>query len=155
MRDVKFVGRVHGDDGEFLYRFQVFGRHFDGKAWMVVGMPLDTGDVPARDSAQWVRPEAVSWGGESIVTRLLPLVNADGEPAPFPGTVSVGRTPRGKLDHVWLYGPVSSVGAPGGMPSMCGRRISTGAAHDASAYVTDPYACKSCRKEVLARIAAL
>lgn len=159
MRKVEFTGRTHNGTGAVDWaRFDVYGRHFDGKAWVVVGMPTAMDGTPLADSARWVAPESVTWGGEKVVMGLLPLVNADGEPAPFPGTVAYGygvdARPGGKA-HAWAY--TLAGGFPGGTVAFAfdARQVRTAGTQDASWFVEDPNACKACVRKVKERIKAL
>jgi hypothetical protein len=164
MRKVEFTGRTHSGTGAVDWAwFDVYGRHFDGKAWVVVGMPTAMDGTPLADSARWVAPESVTWGGEKIVMGLLPLVNADGEPAPFPGTVAYGydadSRPGGKA-HAWGYGlsghaSVASPPSPHVARSMDGRTVRVSGTQDASWFIADPNACKVCVRKVKERIKAL
>ena len=157
MRKVEFTGRTHTGTGAVDgARFDVYGRHFDGKAWVVVGMPTAMDGTPLADSARWVAPESVTWGGERVVMGLLPLVNADGEPAPFPGTVYTGRTPAGKRDHAWFWGLDKGPGGLKMTAALCGTAVEPmGTTLDASWFVTDPKSCKVCVRKVKERIKAL
>lgn len=156
MRKVEFTGRTHTETGAVKWpRFDVYGRHRVGERWVIVGMPTAMDGTPLADSAMWVSPTSVTWGSEKVVMRLLPLVNADGEPHPFPGTVATGRTPAGKRDHAWLWTMGSVLSGPGAVASMCGLTVEPGSTRDASWFVSDAYACKSCRRQVVRRIEAL
>lgn len=162
MRKVEFTGRTHNGTGAVDWaRFDVYGRHFDGKAWVVVGMPTAMDGTPLADSARWVAPESVTWGGEKVVMGLLPLVNADGDPRPYPGVVAYGYDANGRAGgkaHAWSYGLTTPEGAyamRGTVPALDQRTLRTAGVQDASWFVEDPNACKVCVRKVKERIKAL
>lgn len=159
MRKVEFTGRTHNGTGAVDWaRFDVYGRHFDGKAWVVVGMPTAMDGTPLADSARWVAPESVTWGGEKVVMGLLPLVNADGDPRPYPGVVAYGydaNSRAGGKAHAWAY--TLAGGFPGGTVAFAfdARQVRVAGTQDASWFVEDPNACKACVRKVKERIKAL
>ena len=153
-------GRVH-NGMEGLTRAMVYGRHRIGGEWVVVYMPArvrpDGTVAAAADRAAWwepqTEPNALTWGGEPLKVRSLPVVNADGEPEAHPGWVRLGSTGRGRKCHVWLYGLDTAPADRTVARSMCKRVVRSGGVWSAAWFMTTPEACRTCQRHVMDEIA--
>lgn len=161
VKNREFVGTYHVSETDKI-RVIVHGRHLMFGNWVVIAtelIPSLSGEgewhgstliIPTVENLTWVIADKLTWGGESVKVRHLPLVNRDGIRIDYVGNVSVVQlSDRGKFHAIDMY--VSGLPTVGdvNVSTLCDRSVESKGYMSVSEFMSDK-SCKTCQKKLSA-----